>query len=90
MSENHINSSSAYESYSKLIDTLLEAGRELLNAKKEVARLENRKYMEPLVDIVICLSHCGKPFRRHDESKKAYKKYFFLKLYNYLESMTLF
>lgn len=36
--------------------------------------------MKRLIDIVICLAKCGKPFRGHDESHTSYQKGMFLEL----------
>ncbi|XP_025192695.1 zinc finger MYM-type protein 1-like [Melanaphis sacchari] len=49
-------------------------------SKRESERLNNREMMKRLIDIVICLAKCGKPFRGHDESHTSYQKGMFLEL----------
>lgn len=41
--------------------------------------------MERLVDIVVCLSKCGKPFRGHDESKNSIQEGLFVEIVQLLK-----
>lgn len=84
-SQNHTNSSTALSNYLKLksIDCQLDMARQAAISKKE-ERLENRKVMYRLIDVVICLVKSGRPLREHDESKKSNNQGLFKELLNLL------
>lgn len=85
-SQNHINSSTALSDYLKFksIDCQLDMALQAAISKKEELRLENRKVMFRLIDIIICLVKSGKPFRGHDESETSNNKGLFRELLNLL------
>lgn len=82
MSRYHINSNTAMNNFcsNKSIDEIIDSNKTLELSKREADRLNNRAIMKRLIDIVICLAKCGKPFRGHDESSKSYQKGMFLEL----------
>jgi len=45
--------------------------------KKETERIQNRKLMERIIDLIICLAKCGKSFCGHNESLKVTKRRLF-------------
>jgi len=82
MSKYHINSQTAMNNFcnNKSIDEVIDSNKTLQLSKREAERLNNREVMKRLIDIVICLAKCGKPFRGHDESHTSYQKGMFLEL----------
>lgn len=82
MSKYHINSKTAMNNFcfKKSIDEVIDSNKTLQLSKRESERLNNREIMKRLIDIVICLAKCGKPFRGHDESHTSYQKGMFLEL----------
>lgn len=85
-SKNHTNSSTALSNYLKLksIDCQLDIARQAAISKKEEERLENRKFMYRVIDIVICLVKSGRPLRGHDESETSTNQGLFRELLNLL------
>jgi len=82
MSKYHINSKTAMNNFcfKKSIDEVIDSNKTLQLSKRESERLNDREIMKRLIDIVICLAKCGKPFRGHDESQTSYQKGMFLEL----------
>jgi len=62
------------------IDQLLDETRKVIFEKKETERIQNRKLMERIIDIIICLAKYGNSFRGHNESLKSNQKGLFLEI----------
>lgn len=84
LSKSHVNSVNSMKNYLNEavlpIDQLLDETRKVILAKKETERIQNRKLMERIIDIIICLAKCGKSFRGHNESLKSNQKGLFLEI----------
>ncbi|XP_050055157.1 zinc finger MYM-type protein 1-like [Aphis gossypii] len=91
LSKYHLLSSGSLKQYldCKPIDVLLNHEMEIIHTKKEADRKQNRKVMERLIDVVICLSKCEKPLRGHDESEKSLQKGLYLEIVQLLTKYDL-
>lgn len=76
LSKAHINSTKSLVHFknSKSIDEIIDINKTVCLKTREAERLKNRKLMERLVDITICLAKGGRPFRGHDESINSHQK----------------
>lgn len=85
LSKCHVNSVNSMKNYLNEavlpIDQLLDETRKVIFTKKETERIENRKLMERIIDIIICLAKCGKSFRGHNESLKSNQRGLFFRNY---------
>lgn len=57
----------------KSIDEVIDSNKILQLSKRKAELLNNREIMKSLIDIVICLAKCSKPFRGHGESHTSYQ-----------------
>jgi len=85
-SKAHLNSSISLVTFlnSKSIDEVIDSNKTLIIQKREVERSENRKIMERLINIVICLSKGGRPFRGHNEKNDSVQQGLFKEMVNIL------
>lgn len=85
----HIQSSKSFSSFmsseEKSIDVLLNQQREDVLTQKQVEKENNRKVMERLIDIVVCLAKSGHSFRGHREKENDLNKGLFLSLVDLLK-----
>lgn len=85
-SKAHLNSSISLVTFlnSKSIDEVIDSNKTLIVQKREVERSENRKIMERLINIAICLSKGGRPFRGHNEKNDRVQQGLFKEMVNIL------
>jgi len=84
LSKSHVNSVNSMKNYINEavlpIDELLDKSRKVILVKIENEGIQNRKLIERIIDIIICLAKCGKSFRRHNESSKSNQRGLFLEI----------
>lgn len=56
----------------------------LVVQKREIEQSNNRKIMELLINITICLTKGGRPFRGHNEKNDSHQQGLFRELVNLL------
>lgn len=87
MSKVHLNCVTSLTNLlqSKPIDVLLDEERENTRSEKEKQRLLNRKIIQRLIDVTLCLGIGGKPFRGHSEKKDDVNRGLFLGIVDLLK-----
>lgn len=85
-SKAHLNSSISLVTFlnSKSVDEVTDSNKTLIVQKREVERSENRKIMERLINIAICLSKGGRSFRGHNEKNDSAQQGLFKEMVNIL------
>lgn len=85
-SKAHINSAKSLSEFlnSKSIDEIIDSNMKLVVQKREIEQSNNRKIMERLINITICLAKGGRPFRGHNEKNDGHQQGLFRELVNLL------
>jgi len=85
-SKAHINSAKSLSEFlnSKSIDEIIDSNVKLVMQKREIEQSNNRKIMERLINITICLAKGGRPFRGHNEKNDSHQQGLFRELVNLL------
>lgn len=85
-SKTHLNSITSLVNFSELksIDEIIDSNKTLILNKREVECSENRKIMERLIDVTICLTKGGRLFRGHDEKSDSLHQGLFKEFVNVL------